>query len=97
MGLNCKQGDLAFVVRSGAGNEGKIVRCVAWLGRPPLGHGDAGLSDCWHVEPELPSRLGVINNACSDSRLRPIRGLPESETETISDVIELARVAPERV
>ena len=26
--LNCKQGDLAIVIRSHAGNEGKIVTCV---------------------------------------------------------------------
>ena len=25
--LNCKQGDLAVIVRSMAGNEGKIVQC----------------------------------------------------------------------
>ena len=27
--MNCKPGDLAIVVRSVAGNEGKIVRCLA--------------------------------------------------------------------
>lgn len=28
MKLNCKPGDLAIVVRSAAGNEGKIVQCL---------------------------------------------------------------------
>jgi len=28
MGFNCKQGDLAIVVNSQAGNEGKIVKCL---------------------------------------------------------------------
>src|SRR5574337_462291 len=30
--LNCKQGDLAVIVRSYAGNEGKVVRCPRLLG-----------------------------------------------------------------
>lgn len=28
MTLNCKQGDLAIVIRSWAGNDGKIVQCI---------------------------------------------------------------------
>lgn len=31
--MNCKQGDMAVVVRSSAGNEGKVVTCVEYLGR----------------------------------------------------------------
>lgn len=29
--MNCKPGDLAVIVRSYAGNEGKIVRCLSFI------------------------------------------------------------------
>lgn len=33
--MRCKVGDLALVVRSFAGNEGKVVTCVKYVGRNP--------------------------------------------------------------
>jgi hypothetical protein len=33
--MNCKPGDLAIIVKSLAGNEGKIVRCVRLRGMKP--------------------------------------------------------------
>jgi len=48
--MNCKQGDLAIVIRSVRGNEGKIVRCVS-----PL-----KIIEAWTVEPDFnPEVLGI--------------------------------------
>jgi hypothetical protein len=35
MTLNCKQGDMAIVVRSRAGNAGKVVTCLEFIGEGP--------------------------------------------------------------
>ena len=66
--LNCKQGDLAVIVRSAAGNEGKIVSCVAltfetWgFGSGPRWVTDPPVSGCF--TPVIP-----VLDAC----LRPLR------------------------
>lgn len=33
--MNCKQGDIAIIVRSAAGNEGKVVTCLELIIDPP--------------------------------------------------------------
>ena len=33
--MNCKQGDIAIIIRSEAGNLGKIVTCVEFIGNAP--------------------------------------------------------------
>ena len=79
MKLNCKPGDLAIVVRSKAGNEGKIVRCLKFVGKPPWGSADRFHSDCWRVEGSLAAiyegtgKEAPFDGHISDSRLRPIR------------------------
>ena len=69
MTMNCKQGDLAIVKRSAAGNEGKIVRCLHMV----MGNGTWGYGPRWVTDPQLqgthPSQQFVL-----DSCLRPIRG-----------------------
>ena len=68
MGLNCKQGDLAVVVRSMAGNEGKIVRCLALtVYGAGLGYGPR-----WLTEPVLLGCYGEPQ-APLDACLRPLR------------------------
>ena len=81
MALNCKQGDLAIVVHSMCGNEGKIVRCLKLL---PAGHGRAHpkLGPLWEVDVELNRVLvsgakGSPARMVPDSALRPIRPLDE--------------------
>lgn len=84
--MNCKQGDLAIVVRSKAGNEGRIVRCVRWAGvsvdERLVFHAD-GL---WEVSPPLtwenPFGDTIELPVFPDAYLRPIRGdLLDEETE----------------
>ena len=79
MGLNCKQGDLAIVVNSVAGNEGKIVRCVKFIGRVDfLDIGDSIKNGAaWEVDPPLPGLDGRLGSDCLDEDLRPIKPLDE--------------------
>ena len=74
MKLNCKEGDLAVIVRSTAGNEGKIVRCVRLRGLKPQAYPDrVELAPSWEVDRPLVGWNGTVGNNIEDSRLRPIR------------------------
>ena len=83
--MNCKQGDLAVIVRSLAGNEGKIVRCVQLLGQqcavidPRRG---IELFTMWQVEPSISDWRGYQKNSCADEFLRPLRD-SEGEDEVL--------------
>lgn len=81
--MNCKQGDLAIVVRSCAGNEGKIVRCLEWIGCAPEDDlMDSKYVDCWRTDVGLKTAWGLVVYYAKDSWLRPIRGdLLDNETE----------------
>lgn len=76
--MNCKQGDLAVIVSSISGHEGKIVRCVKFV---MFNLRNRGLTDCWITEPMLPNREGA-KVPCMDSQLRPIRD-NDGEDETL--------------
>lgn len=67
--MNCKPGDLAIVIRSVAGNEGKIVRCV----RSTVYRAGLGFGLRWWTEPVLFGPFGEPQ-APLDACLRPIRG-----------------------
>jgi hypothetical protein len=73
--MNCKQGDLAIVVKSEAGNEGKIVRCVRLIGeRDLIGRsGDVLRGAVWEIDVPLPDWGGRLFPTVSDDQLRPIR------------------------
>jgi len=81
--MNCKQGDLAIVVKSVAGNEGKIVRCVRFIGKDVNSDGEPMQGDDrWEVDTEMVTFLGSKVRSVQDSCLRPIRGdLLDEETE----------------
>lgn len=73
--MNCKEGDLAIVVKSHAGNEGKIVTCLKWVGRGTGLTGD--YTDVWLVDQALNwrnKRTGEITKIpyYIDQWLRPI-------------------------
>jgi hypothetical protein len=68
--MNCEKGDLAVCVKSYAGNEGKIVRCLTLVEKvfsEPLGH---QLS--WITDPLLRNKAGTCVPV-PDILLRPIR------------------------
>ncbi len=67
--LNCKQGDLAIITRSTCGNEGRIVRCVRFLGIVP----GFMSQDRWEVDVKLPKRTGGTANHHPDAWLKPLR------------------------
>lgn len=67
--MNCKPGDLALIVRSTAGNEGKVVTCLRFVG-DVRGFQSA---DYWLIDRMLNTRLGGEVPYVSDSFLRPIR------------------------
>lgn len=67
--MNCSQKDLAMVVRSTAGNEGKILKCLLFIGAVPGFYGD----DYWLTDLEVVANDGRRNRYYRDSWLRPIR------------------------
>ena len=82
--MNCKQGDLAVVVRSVCGNEGKIVRCLRYVRGMEL-----GIDGCWHecdiweTDTVMPGWTGALGKSIADSQLRPIRD-QDGEDETLT-------------
>lgn len=86
--MNCKQGDLAIVVRSWAGNEGKIVRCLRLATEReiscvsfdktsgPVWVTDSVLFYAYRDGPKAGS--GPL---CLDSYLRPIRDPGDDATD----------------
>ncbi len=63
MQLNCKKGDLAVIVRSVLGQQGRFVTCLE-LFEHPLWPGEP----CWKVDVEL-----LCGAWCHDDQLKPIR------------------------
>ena len=76
--LNCKQGDLAVIVRSMAGNEGKIVRCLRLVFDPS--HYFDGPR--WLIDREVPHSTRGTVRTIADCALRPLRD-NEGEDETL--------------
>ena len=66
--MNCKKGDLAFVVRKG--NEGLIVRCLSRFDGPWK---ESKYCRGWWVDPPVPNDLGEVWPKIADKNLRPIR------------------------
>lgn len=81
--MNCKKGNLARVVRSAAGNNGKIVRCLAWEADVLFVFGSVSLfrSGAWLIDPPLPALDGSFAIYCVDEKLRPIRDPGEDATD----------------
>ncbi len=78
MQLNCKPGDLAVIVRSVAGNEGKIARCLRLhtsgtedLDGKHIRNANGGPR--WVVEGDIRSIEGFRLFTVPDAYLRPIR------------------------
>jgi hypothetical protein len=73
--MNCKQGDLAVIVRSDAGNAGKIVRCLRLVGNQLWVdlYGRRVSCATWEVDRELVGWGGDRFNLISDDQLRPLR------------------------
>jgi len=69
--MNCKQGDLAIIVKSYAHNEGKIVQCIKFL--PDFEYSDGDRSDSWEVDIYLQCGNGILSKIIGDHQLRPIR------------------------
>ena len=69
--MNCKQGDLAVIVRSYAGNEGKVVRCVSLCERP-FWYTARWPGPTWHIDRELPGETFPVS-VVADCQLRPLR------------------------
>lgn len=83
----CRQGDLAIVVRSMCGNEGRIVKCIArYDGIFVELNGEIVLiNPSWVIEPHLPTITGGRSWAIADENLRPIR---DPGDDAIDEIIQ---------
>ncbi|CAB5219093.1 hypothetical protein UFOVP229_27 [uncultured Caudovirales phage] len=95
--LNCRPGDLAVVVRSVAGNEGKVVTC---LRLHPPGTDNTSVEDgpVWEIDRPL---VGVLRSRSTgevfgrvsspympDKLLRPLRGdVAEDEAQREAEAV----------
>lgn len=97
MQLNCKQGDLAIIVKSAHGNEGKIVQCLELLVTDRIIDANGktlfyvgGVRAIWRVDRPI-TFANAFDSVqvpyCSDDKLRPLRGdLTDDEIETTKEL-----------
>lgn len=77
--MNCKKGDLAIIVKSWAGNEGKIVRCLHLDAVRSRYENVAPGGFCyppepiWIIDRQIYGWDGSMSDYIADSQLRPIR------------------------
>lgn len=72
--MNCRPGDMAIVVRSSVGNEGKILRCLRLVRMSVMMKNfEVKEAWCWETDSRLPSCHGTPTRFVRDSNLRPIR------------------------
>ena len=85
--MNCRQGDLAVIVRSTAGNEGRIVRCAALNPNARLLYPNGAVYEgaAWRVHPPVKGWNGAVTHYALDSQLRPLRGL-----DGVDEMVRLA-------
>ena len=78
MSLNCKQGDMALVIRSVAGNRDKIVQCLRAVGPMNMLWPDdrVTVEFMWEIDRDLARLDGRSTKLVPDSFLRPIRDQP---------------------
>lgn len=84
--MNCKEDDLAIIVRSQGGNRDKIVRCIElWpCVRGENRDGSLEVGPAWVVDRQLTSWDGSVGNLIFDSQLRPLRNPgPDEVDETL--------------
>lgn len=81
----CKVGDLAIVIHSKAGNEGKIIKCVRFI---PNHRFDlpVGPMDAWEMDRSLPCFPSGTNRFVPDAWLKPLRG--ENTEKELIDAIQ---------
>ena len=71
--MNCKPGDLAIVVRSMCGNEGRVLKCIRLLSFAECVQ-EQHISDfVWETDTPILDSCGDRMCRCEDSILRPIR------------------------
>lgn len=83
--MNCKKGDLAIVVKSWNNNEGKIVRCVRFVGKVEFQY--TGVESAWEVDPPLFNEDGK-NVPTADSQLRPLKAPGAGETDEMLLIVK---------
>ena len=76
--MRCKPGDLAVVVKSTAGNEGKIVRCIRLMTSQECDAFGYRRGPIWKVEGVLKTHRyngteWALTDCCPDEILSPIR------------------------
>ena len=93
--MNCKKGDMALIVRSRAGNHGRVVTCLEYLGEiRHYRYGSESIFLCkghwWRVDRKVNLiQGGVITENCAplmiDENMIPI-GRVDDQVEVEEDV-----------
>lgn len=93
--MNCKQGEMAIVVRSRTGNEGKVLTCVRYMGYGYINMLGEFVADgipewnehVWETDTIIVLVSGHHGYLMYDSQLRPLRGnLTEDEEEIVKEL-----------
>jgi len=83
--MNCEKGDLAVIVKSYAGNEGKIVRCLELVTGVSFEMPNGVIENvpAWKIDQSLTGWRGGKSDRVQDYRLRPLRDNPGTDETLI--------------
>jgi len=89
--MNCKKDDLAIIIRSAAGHEGKIVTCLEYMGKKQgIGPGQKVVEyDIWRIDRALPSWNGVTTDLFPDEFLKPLRDPGDDAVDEMLKITQL--------
>lgn len=87
--MNVKKGDLAIIIKSSAGNSGKIVEVLEFLGENPIYNDEyfcINRGPCWLVHSDRPLNSGEMLTTfpIPDAWLRPVSGLDVGDEDLAS-------------
>lgn len=71
MNLRCKAGGLAMIIKSSAGNESKVVRCIRIITADSVNY-DPTPGPVWEIDTALKTNIGMKVPACYDQWMIPI-------------------------
>jgi hypothetical protein len=85
MNLYCKEGEYAQIIISQAGNAGKVVKCVKFVGMKFI-PGMQLHHDLWEIDQSLPTKEGKTTMYFKDSWMRPMESYNKKQVEEIKEV-----------
>lgn len=84
--MNCKQGDIAVVIRAiNTKNIGRVCQCLKHKREARMmPSGDSGIFDCWETDQAFEDWTGRADHSMEDMNLKPLR-----DTDGVDEMLRI--------